>query len=114
MQPDQNKNIWVKEWERTTEPAEDLKKYEGLPPMIDNPFFSTFQTGSRVMEVPDALHFPFGDGVTTVLDVGCAIKVDSDFKNICEAITEVVEKVQSSLFLDSFYSYCLPTLLKCL
>ncbi|OAQ26459.1 FAD-binding domain-containing protein [Linnemannia elongata AG-77] len=92
MQPDQNKNIWVKEWERTTEPAEDLKKYEGLPPMIDNPFFSTFQTGSRVMEVPDALHFPFGDGVTTVLDVGCAIKVDSDFGNICEAITEVVEK----------------------
>ncbi|KAF9145856.1 hypothetical protein BGX30_006339 [Mortierella sp. GBA39] len=92
MQPDQNKNIWVKESKRTTEPAEDLKKYEGLPPMVDNPFFSTFQTGSRTMEIPDALHFPIGDGITTVVDAGCAIKVDSDFKNICETVTELIEK----------------------
>ncbi|KAF8946586.1 hypothetical protein BGZ47_000114 [Haplosporangium gracile] len=92
MQPDQNKNIWVKEWERTTEPAEDLKKYEGLPPMVDNPFFSTLQTGSRVMEIPDALHFPIGDGVTTVVDAGVAFKVDPDFKNACEAVIELVEK----------------------
>ncbi|KAK3813672.1 MAG: hypothetical protein JOS17DRAFT_761261 [Linnemannia elongata] len=92
MQPGQNKNIWLKEWERTTEPAEDLKKYEGLPPMVDNPFFSTFQTGTRIMETPDALHFPMGDGVTTVVDVGCAIKADSEFKNICEAVTELIKK----------------------
>lgn len=102
MQPGQNKNIWLKEWERTTEPAEDLKKYEGLPPMVDNPFFSTFQTGTRIMETPDALHFPMGDGVTTVVDVGCAIKADSEFKNICEAVTELIKKVHSLSFLDSF------------
>ena len=103
MKADQNKNIWLKEWERTTEPAEDMKKYEGLPPMVDNPFFSKFQTGSRIKEIPDALHFPIGDGVTTIVDVGCAIKADSDFKNICEAVTELVEKASRSSSLTFFF-----------
>ncbi|KAF9100116.1 hypothetical protein BGX23_006080 [Mortierella sp. AD031] len=92
MQPEQNEAIWVKEWARTTEPAEDLSKYKDLTPMVDNPFFSTFQVGERVMETPDALHFHFGDGVTTVIDAGVAIKVDNDFKNACDAINELVEK----------------------
>ncbi|KAF9928513.1 hypothetical protein FBU30_002312 [Linnemannia zychae] len=92
MQPEQNMNIWVKEWERTHEPAEDLSKYKDLPPMIDNPFFSTFQTGTRIMEIPDALHFHIGDGVTTILDAGAAFKVDSNFENACEAITSLIAK----------------------
>ncbi|KAF9913009.1 hypothetical protein EC991_005877 [Linnemannia zychae] len=92
MKPEQNERIWLKEWERTTEPAEDLTKYEGLPPMVDNPFFSTLQTGVRVMEIPDALHFPIGDGVTTIVDAGVAFKVDPDFRNACKAIEELVEK----------------------
>ncbi|KAK3844690.1 MAG: hypothetical protein J3R72DRAFT_437806 [Linnemannia gamsii] len=92
MKPDQNKSIWLKEWERTTEPAEDLTKYESMPPMVDNPFFSTFQVGVRVMETPDALHFPIGDGVTTVVDAGAAFKVDDDFGNACKAIMELIEE----------------------
>lgn len=108
MKPDQNKNIWVKEWERTSEPAEDLKKYEGLPPMVDNPFFSTLHTGSKVMEIPDALHFPIGDGVTTVVDAGCAFKVDANFKNACEAITELVKLVRPLFVVPCMLLFCLP------
>ncbi|KAG0000591.1 hypothetical protein BGZ65_004229 [Modicella reniformis] len=92
MKPDQNDAIWIKEWERTTEPAESVNPHEGRPPMIDNPFFSTFHVGERVLETPDALHFQLGDGVTTVSDAGAAIKADSDFKNIVQMFKELVEK----------------------
>ncbi|KAF9574078.1 hypothetical protein EC968_007470 [Mortierella alpina] len=95
MKPEQNLSIWLKQWERTTEPAETPEtkaKLDARPPMVDNPFFSEFHVGERVMETPDALHFHFGDGVTTVVDAGCAFKVDKDFKNACEAIYELVEK----------------------
>ncbi|KAG0209188.1 hypothetical protein BGX28_010475 [Mortierella sp. GBA30] len=95
MKTEQNTTIWLKQGERTTDPAEtkeEKSKLEARPPMVDNPFFAAFHIGERVMETPDALHFPIGDGVTTVVDAGCAFRVDSDFKNVIEAFNELVEK----------------------
>ncbi|KAF9348780.1 hypothetical protein BGX26_012849 [Mortierella sp. AD094] len=92
MKPDQNRTVWVKEWERTTEPAEKVNPNLNRPPTVDNPFFSEFHVGERVQEIPDALHFHFGDGVTTVLDAGVGFKVDNDFKNAIAAFSELIEK----------------------
>ncbi|KAG0020301.1 hypothetical protein BGZ80_004426 [Entomortierella chlamydospora] len=92
MKPEQNRTIWVKEWERTTEPAEKVNPNLNRPPTVDNPFFSEFHAGERVQEIPDALHFHLGDGVTTILDAGVGFKVDNDFKNVIEAFSELIEK----------------------
>lgn len=93
-------NIWCKQWTRTTdtvpkgeEADAERKRLAERPPMSDNPFFADFRVGEEVMEIPDAIHFPFGDGKSTVLDTGVAMKVDPDFKNIIEAFSELVEKV---------------------
>ncbi|KAG0360908.1 hypothetical protein BG005_009627 [Podila minutissima] len=87
-----NDNIWLKQWERTTEPADNLAGLADRPPMVDNPFFASFHVGERIMEVPDAIHFPIGDGVTTVVDAGVAFKVDADFKNAIDAFNDLVER----------------------
>ncbi|KAG0058888.1 hypothetical protein BGZ92_007071, partial [Podila epicladia] len=87
-----NDNIWLKQWERTTEPANNLADLADRPPMVDNPFFASFHVGERIMEVPDAIHFPIGDGVTTVVDAGAAFKVDDDFKNAVDAFNDLVER----------------------
>ncbi|KAI1311032.1 hypothetical protein EDD11_003574 [Mortierella claussenii] len=92
MKPDQNDRIWIKEWERTTLPAEKENPNLNRAPMVDNPFFSTFYVGERVMETPDALHFHMGDGVTTIVDVGAAFKVDNGFNNGVQAFHELIEK----------------------
>ncbi|GJJ72195.1 hypothetical protein EMPS_04552 [Entomortierella parvispora] len=94
-----NEHIWCKQWARTTdlvpegEEAEARKKLLAeRPPSVDHPFFASFHVGEEIMEIPDAIHFPFGDGKSTVLDTGIAMKVDPDFKNVIEAFSELVEK----------------------
>ncbi|KAF8984944.1 hypothetical protein BGZ46_006431 [Entomortierella lignicola] len=89
---EQNRSIWVKEWERTTEPAEKENLNLNRPPTVDNPFFSEFHVGERVQEIPDALHFHIGDDTTSILDAGVAFKVDDDFKNVIQAFSELIEK----------------------
>lgn len=90
MKPDQNDAIWIKECEQTTEPVEAGKD---RPPMIDHTFFSTFQVGEQVLEIPDALHFSFGDETSTALAACAAIKADGDFKNVVQMFKDLVEKV---------------------
>ncbi|KAG0367975.1 hypothetical protein BC939DRAFT_478258 [Gamsiella multidivaricata] len=92
MKPDQNDAIWIKEWERTTAPAEPVDPYKDQPPTVDNPFFSMLHVGERVLEIPEALHFQLGDEVTTVLDAGVAFKADMDFKNVVECWKELIAK----------------------
>ncbi|KAF9439347.1 hypothetical protein BGZ76_000008 [Entomortierella beljakovae] len=92
MKPEQNRNIWVKEWEKTSEPAEKENPNLTRSAMVDNPFFSEFFVGERVQEIPDALHFHFGDGVTTIVDAGAGFKVDPDFKNVISAFKELVDQ----------------------
>ncbi|KAG0040149.1 hypothetical protein BGZ82_004808 [Podila clonocystis] len=87
-----NDEIWLKQCVRTTEPAENLAGLADRPPMVDNPFFASFHVGEQIMEVPDAIHFPIGDGVTTVVNAGVAFKVDADFKNVVEAFNDLVER----------------------
>ncbi|KAF9205252.1 hypothetical protein BGZ49_004268 [Haplosporangium sp. Z 27] len=89
---EQNRSIWVKEWERTTEPAEKENPNLNRSPTVDNPFFSEFHVGERVQEIPDALHFHIGDDTTSILDAGVAFKVDDDFKNVIQAFSELIEK----------------------
>ncbi|KAG0332424.1 hypothetical protein BG000_010024 [Podila horticola] len=87
-----NDEIWLKQWERTTEPAENLAGLADRPPIVDNPFFASFQVGERIMEVPEAIHFPIGDGKAIVVDAGVALKVDAEFKNVIEAFNDLVER----------------------
>lgn len=91
-----NDNVWLKQWERTTEPAENLEDLVDRRPMVDNPFFASLHVGERIMETADAIHFPIGDGVTTVVDAGVAFKVDANFTNAVECFKDLVERV--SLF----------------
>lgn len=88
-----NDEIWLKQWERTTEPAENLTGLADRPPIVDNPFFASFQVGERIMEMPEAIHFLIGDGKAIVVDAGVALKVDAEFKNVIEAFNDLVERV---------------------
>ncbi|KAF9387614.1 hypothetical protein CPB97_002330 [Podila verticillata] len=87
-----NDNVWLKQWERTTEPAENLEDLVDRRPMVDNPFFASLHVGERIMETADAIHFPIGDGVTTVVDAGVAFKVDANFTNAVECFKDLVER----------------------
>jgi len=115
--------IWCKQWTRTSDPVPEGEEAEAKrkrlakrAPMLDHPFFAGFQVGEEVMEIPDAIHFPFGDGKSTLLDTGIAMKVDPDFKNVIEAFSELVEKVFYSKGLSSappLIFYCQLTLIFC-
>ncbi|KAF8953298.1 hypothetical protein BGZ52_000056 [Haplosporangium bisporale] len=96
-----NDEVWLMQWERTTEQAENKEGMVDRPPMVDNPFFAFLQVGERIMETADAIHFfPIGDGmtpvvdagVTTVVDAGVAFKVDANFSNVVEAFNDLVER----------------------
>lgn len=100
-----NDEVWLKQWERTTEPAENLEGLVDRPPMVDNPFFASLHVGEHIMETADAIHFPIGDGVTTVVDAGVAFKVDANFTNAVAAFNDLVERV--SFFFLLLWSSCL-------
>ncbi|KAG0347417.1 hypothetical protein BG004_007778 [Podila humilis] len=89
-----NNDIWVKLWERTTEPAQSQTSLPGHAPMADSPMFASFQVGERVLETPDAMHFEVGDSANSVVDAGCAIKADSDFNNIVRCFNDLVERMR--------------------
>ncbi|KAF9428454.1 hypothetical protein BGZ94_002331 [Podila epigama] len=91
-QDTQNDNIWLKQWTRTTEAAQnDDDSATGLPE-VDHPFFTSFKVGEQILEIPDAIHFPMGDADTTLVAASVAFKVDADFKNAVEAFKDLVAR----------------------
>ncbi|KAF9930301.1 hypothetical protein FBU30_000647 [Linnemannia zychae] len=98
LQPAQNDHIWLKQWKRTLDPAEDLSKYDTMPSTVDHPGFTALKVGEIVKEVPDAIHFDFtlgGKGRVDgkCLDASAGFKLDDDFGNFIEAFNDLMGSI---------------------
>ncbi|KAG0238581.1 hypothetical protein BGW42_004343 [Actinomortierella wolfii] len=85
-EPVLNARIWMKQFRWTDRP---LTLAHREPPTS---FMDCFKAGEVVQDIPDALHFPMGDGKSTVVASGYTLKCDDDFSNVVECFNLLLKE----------------------